>query len=151
NQGDIGTGASTGEGGEHRLAPHHPPVEVMTRQAGSPHVVGRVEVIGAAFKDGNLQTSLTQGTRQTDHHAGLADSAGHAADDQTRYGDGVAHRRSTCALAVLKPLPLSGGEQKRGTLFSGAAEPATIKLWGVAQTATARAIATGDNCHPPDC
>jgi hypothetical protein len=33
-------------------------------------------------------------------------------------------------LAALKPLPLSGREQKRGSLFSGLAEPATLKLLG---------------------
>jgi len=53
-------------------------------------MVGRIEVVGTAFEDRDFETSLAQGTSQTDHHTSLADSACGTGYDQAWYADGFA-------------------------------------------------------------
>jgi hypothetical protein len=48
---DVGAARDTPEGGGDGRAPHHPAVEVVTRDVRRPRMVRRVEVVGAALED----------------------------------------------------------------------------------------------------
>jgi hypothetical protein len=72
DQCDIGTGRGALEAREHRIATHHPAIEVVTRLAGRERVVRRIEVVGSALEHGHAQATFAQRTCDADHERGLA-------------------------------------------------------------------------------
>lgn len=84
DQRDVCPPRRMGERREDRFTPHHPSIEVMRGRAGRAHVVGRIEIIRAAFEDGRSQPPRPQGPDETNHDSRLADIAGGACNDETR-------------------------------------------------------------------
>jgi hypothetical protein len=80
---DVPLGAEAlGEGVQDRLPPHQPAVQVVAGPAGGAPVVGRVQVVGPALEDRDLQPAGPQGPDQPDGDGRLADPARHPGNHQ---------------------------------------------------------------------
>src|ERR1017187_6595887 len=89
---DVGARGRARKSRDHRIAIHHPAVEVMRANAGGAFVIGGIEIVRAALERRDLEPARAHRTDQCDSRSSLARAAGGRGDDDARNFGGGNHR-----------------------------------------------------------
>ena len=90
---EVETSRGARERREHRIASHHPSVEIVRGHTGRAPMISRVEVVRAAFESRDPEPARSQRGDEADSCCRLADAAAGRGDDYARDVERAAHCR----------------------------------------------------------